>query len=460
MSIIEGLLIFFSLLFLYFLIAFTLHRLGILEKYNIAFYGPALLVRTKKGLNFLKRIASKNRFWKAYGSFGIVLCFIVMIIFAYLLVSQVPLYLDLTPEQKQLIPGPEIVFPFPGINPIIPIEYLFYVILALAIAVVVHEFSHGILGLAGKLKVKSLGILILIIPIGAFTEPDEEQLKKTDAPKRMRVFAAGPLSNFVVAFVVLLLFSFVFMSAVQPLDGADILNVYDDTPAKEIGLSTGSVIISIDDTEIKNINEFRSVIDNTIPNQTVNISYIKRGNIVNKQITLMNAYDFYDRYTDEKINESYKNISFLGIGFNPYSSNYIPSLKNPFTYNFPRGFLNLYVLPLFGYIAGYNPIASPFTLSYEITGPLSVLPTDVFWMIVTALYWIFWLNLAVGIFNVLPMIPLDGGFLFNDAIRSLVKRIKKDISDEKKEKIVKNISLIVSLSILFLIIFPFLVKYL
>jgi len=63
------------------------------------------------------------------------------------------------------------------------------------------------------------------------------------------------------------------------------------------------------------------------------------------------------------------------------------------------------------------------------------------------------------LFNVLPMIPLDGGFLFNDALHSLVKRVKKGISEQQREKIVKNISLTLSLSVLLLIIFPWLIKY-
>jgi membrane-associated protease RseP (regulator of RpoE activity) len=75
------------------------------------------------------------------------------------------------------------------------------------------------------------------------------------------------------------------------------------------------------------------------------------------------------------------------------------------------------------------------------------------------LYWIFWLNLAVGLFNVLPMIPLDGGFLFNDALKSLIVRLKKDASEETRNKIVKNISLTLSLIILIAIIFPFIIKY-
>ena len=40
-----------------------------------------------------------------------------------------------------------------------------------------------------------------------------------------------------------------------------------------------------------------------------------------------------------------------------------------------------------------------------------------------------------------------------------ISGVKKDMSDERREKIVKNISLIVSLTVLFLVIFPFFIKY-
>lgn len=460
MTIIDGLFIFLAIVFIYFIIVYILHKRGILEKYNISFYGPGLLFRTKRGVGFLEKIASKKRFWKAYGSSGILVCFIVMVLFFFLLVFQSFLLFDLEPEQKELIPGPEAVLPFPGINPILPFEYVVYIILGLIIALIVHEFSHGILSIAGKIKVKSLGMLLLVIPLGAFTEPDEEELKKTDIPKRMRVYAAGPLSNFVVAFLCLLLFSFVFMSAVQPISGVDVFYVLEDTPADTIGLSRGSVITSINDTKIGDLENFSIIMDNTKPNQTINITYMIKEEKFSTNVELISRYDYYVRYTDEHINESLKNDSFLGIGFNPYDKEFLlSSIKNPFTYEFPDGLLNLYVLPFFGYIAKYNPIAYPFTNSYIITGPLNILPAEVFWGIINTLYWVFWISLALGIFNVLPMIPLDGGFLFNDAFRVIVKKIKKDITNETRDKIVRKITTIASFAVLLMIILPFIVKY-
>jgi len=124
----------------------------------------------------------------------------------------------------------------------------------------------------------------------------------------------------------------------------------------------------------------------------------------------------------------------------------------------PDSLMIIYALPITT-IYRQNPLMSPQTDSYAITGPLSNIPTNVFWGMVFVVYWTFWLNLVVGLFNILPMVPLDGGYLFNDAANSLLKRVKKDMSNERREKIVKNISLIVSLTVLFLVIFPFFIKY-
>jgi membrane-associated protease RseP (regulator of RpoE activity) len=460
MTLMDGLLIFFTILFLYFIIVITLHKKGILEKLNISLYGPALLLRTTKGRNFLKKIASKERFWKGFGNFGIVLCFILMVLMVIVLIWQAWAVLGFTPAQKAAMPGPEIALVLPGINPILPLEYIGYIILALAVAIITHEFSHGIVTFASKLKVKSLGILYLIFPIGAFVEPDEEQLKKTQTVKRMRVFAAGPLANFVVVLISLFLFSFILMSSVQPAaEGLGVLEVHEGTPADSIGIKTGSIITELNGTSFSEIKTFKGrynryieVINDTKVNDTITISFVQNHVEYKHNITLVDRYDYFK--SDINMGKGYTGVySMIGI------DEHLEILKNPISTNFPNGFLFFYVIPLLGYFEGYNPIVAPFTNSYEITGPLGALPANVFWGIANALYWIFWLNLAVGLFNVLPMIPLDGGFLFNDGIGSLVKKLKRDISDERKDRIVKNISIVISLLILFSIIFPFIVKY-
>lgn len=458
MTVIDGLLIFFSIILAYFIITKYLSKKGILEKYNISFYGPALLLRTTKGVSFLKKIARKKRFWKAFGSFAVVFCFIAMVIMTFILIWQVWAIMGFTPEQKAALPGPEVALVLPGINPILPLEFIGYILFALAVAIIVHEFSHGILTFAGNLKVKSLGILYMIVPLGAFCEPDEEELKKTKTAKRMRVYAAGPMSNFVVAFICILLFSFVFMSAVQPGEGLSVYDVAVDSPAYDEGIVRGSIITEINGTNLQDYPDltdkmlvYYTVLNQTQANDTITVSFIKNKVTYNNQeFKLKDAY-LYDGENASKGKGSLGIISFIKEKDN------LARLQNPFQK--PENFLVMYVLPLMGYFQGYNPIVAPFTDSYVITGPLGVLPDGLFWMIVNTLYWLFWLNFAVGLFNVLPMVPLDGGFLFNDAISSLVKKFKKGITDERRDQIVKNVSLVISLTILFAIIAPFILKY-
>lgn len=460
MTLIEGLLIFFTIIVIYILTIYILNKKEILKKYNISLYGPALLLRTKKGVDFLKKIASKKGFWKKYGNFGIAFCFITMVIMVFVLIWQAWAVIGFTPEQKQAMPGFEVALILPGINPILPLEYLGYIVVALIVAIIAHEFSHGILTFAANLKVKSLGVLYLIVPIGAFCEPDEEELKKTDAGKRMRVYAAGPLSNFVVALVALLLFSFPFMSAVQPAaTGIGVLEVYKNSPADELGIKTGAIITEVNGTDFSSFETFEQgyikyieIMNDTKANETISISFVYNQILYNETIKLTNRYDYFPV-------ESNKDKGFTGVYSLIGVKENLNMLKNPIFEKFPYGFLFFYVIPLTGYFEGYNPIVSPFTESYVITGPLGVFPPIVFWVIVNTLYWVFWLNLAVGLFNVLPMIPLDGGFLFNDALGSLIKKFKKDASEEQRNKLVKNVSLVLSLIILVAIIFPFFIKY-
>jgi len=458
MTVVEALLIFIAIIGVYALIVYILHKKGILKKHNISFYGPTLMWRTKKGRAFLKRIASNHRFWHAYGNAGITLCFIFMIGMVSLLAWQTWSILDFTPEQIEQLPGLEVALVIPGINPILPMEYIGFIILALIIAMVVHEFSHGILTYASKLKVKSLGILYMIVPLGAFCEPDEEELTKTDAGKRMRIYAAGPTSNFIVVGITILLFSFVFMGAVQPAsDGAIVFSVDENSPAADIGLQQGAIITTFNNTPVINSTHLRDIVSNTKINQTVPISYLFEYEEYSSEIQVVDlSYELKQQgYQINQSNVSYVGISALNKNF---YERYLSSLQNPFD-DFPLGFGLFYILPIYGYLEGYNPIASPFTSTYEITGALGALPTDVFWIIVNTLYWIFWLNFAVAIFNVLPMIPLDGGFLFKDGLDQLAKKIVKDGSKEKRERVVKQISVTLSFVILFIILFPFILKY-
>ncbi|MBN1170076.1 site-2 protease family protein [Candidatus Micrarchaeota archaeon] len=101
-------------------------------------------------------------------------------------------------SEEILKTDPGATFLLPGIN--LP---FFEGIIALIVVMLVHEGSHAILARIGKIPVVSSGIVLFgIIPIGAFIEPDEKKLEKSDAMKQTRVVVAGPTSNLLMSILV------------------------------------------------------------------------------------------------------------------------------------------------------------------------------------------------------------------------------------------------------------------
>ncbi|MCD6467993.1 MAG: site-2 protease family protein [Thermoplasmata archaeon] len=450
MSDLETLLLVVFIIAAYFALLFLFKKRGLFDKYNLSFYGPLLMWRTEKGKRLIKRIARRKGFWSWFGSIGIIICFVTMILMLWLLIWNVSLLQHIPKEQWHNLPGAELVIAIPGINPILPLGYT---ILGLAVAIVFHEFSHGILGVVEKIKIKSLGILSFIFPVGAFVEPDEEEMKKLKPMKRMKIFAAGPTMNLVVAFVCILFISMVFMPFVHPSEGAVVGYIIKDSPAENIGLQSWSIITEINNSAVKNENDFFKAMSETKPGQAVPIVYHNLEDVVyKKNVTLADKYNFTNMSKD-------KGVGFLGVGVTTILKDDLSVFKNPFN-GFPDNFLyRFYGAPFIGFFTGYNPLVEPYIHYYKIGGILSFLPSNVFWMIVNSFYWIFWLNFAVGVFNALPIVPLDGGFLFQDGVDILLRRLKSEMSQNKREKFVKNISLSISLFVLFLVLAPLLFKY-
>ncbi len=97
--------------------------------------------------------------------------------------------------EKEISQGVTLLLP--GIN----IPFLEGV-LALIVILIVHEFSHGILAIAEKIKVKSMGIVSFgTVPIGAFVEPDEKMLERAGNKTLSRVLVAGVASNFIFSII-------------------------------------------------------------------------------------------------------------------------------------------------------------------------------------------------------------------------------------------------------------------
>jgi membrane-associated protease RseP (regulator of RpoE activity) len=104
---------------------------------------------------------------------------------------------------------------------------------------------------------------------------------------------------------------------------------------------------------------------------------------------------------------------------------------------------------------GLAPVQSPVTELFHPSGLVAPFGADVFWITANILYWVFWINLMVGMTNVLPAIPLDGGFLFKDGLDAFVQKVRKNATEEQRAKYVSRITIALALFVLFLIVYQF-----
>ncbi|HPS92495.1 MAG TPA: peptidase M50, partial [Methanothrix sp.] len=133
----------------------------------------ALFFRTTRGLGLLDRLARPKGFWRIIASAGIPLVVLSMSYFL-ILVLVMTFYMIKEPPMPSSYNAPRNILLIPGLNEYIPFVWGW---IALFVTMLVHEFAHGILSRVEGVRVKSMGIVaVLIAPIAAFVEPDDEEL--------------------------------------------------------------------------------------------------------------------------------------------------------------------------------------------------------------------------------------------------------------------------------------------
>ncbi len=147
-----------------------------------------------------------------------------------------------------------------GVVPIIPGVTitglpLVYMLIALAVTLLTHEFAHGLAASKDDIAIKSSGLLAFLVLFGGFVEPDEDQFENNATPQsRMRMLAAGSFSNFAWGFVFLIILAnfYPLMSVgYYPPSGAYIYDIQPGSPASA-AIDIGDVIIGLNNTEIAN----------------------------------------------------------------------------------------------------------------------------------------------------------------------------------------------------------------
>ena len=123
------------------------------------------------------------------------------------------------------------------------------------------------------------------------------------------------------------------------------------------------------------------------------------------------------------------------------------------------GWVIILVLPFPNpFVGSFQGFSGTLSMFYEPIGLATPLGVGVFWL-ANSLLWIGWLNFYVGLFNCLPMLPLDGGHVFKDTVHSILARLfsEGEQMGELAGKIATAFAILMLASLIFMITAPFLV---
>ncbi len=369
---------------------------------------PLILIHTPFGLDFFDRVA-KWRVAKVYADFNTYLMPLITGLAIFLILSSLAILVANSGARDGAARiGPQANLLIPGLNPYLPLTYGWA---ALVITIIIHEAGHGIVARVYNVRVDSTGIVLLLgLPIGAFVNIERDELNKTTLKQKSAVLTAGPLNNMILAGASLVGL-FLIVSTLTPLPpdpsapqfGIMVVSVNDGSLAASIGMEPESVIQYIDGQEIRTIDDLSAQLGSNIGN-TVDITWINgAGDVVTRQATL----------AEPPLGQGILGVQVTILPPDPqavldryesaFSSNPLAILLPP---TIQQG-----VIP-------YSDLMAP---KYES----SVLGSHTIYApIANMLFWLWFINFNVGIFNALPIGPLDGGQLYGALIE---KRAKSEV---------------------------------
>ena len=390
---------------------------------------PLVIIKTSRGQRLLEKL-SKFRFISVLSWISLFLMPIFSLLAISILILTASLYLSF-PEVREIAreTGPQGALLIPGINPYLPIIYGW---IAIFIGIVIHELSHGVIARAVDIPVRSSGVMLfLFLPIGAFVEVDDTKLDSTSFKKSGRIIAAGSGSNIVVGLISLLLLVGVVNTMEPVADGIPVSQIVVDSPANIAGLLPGDIVTHFNNIPVNNPDSFSQNLDSLSPGDTIVLTIQRQFVTSDYEIVLSSRPDNPE--------EAFIGIMRPSVDLDESLSRYQNGLS-----------LSPNILVYFSFPSS-DSYAIPFSSSMQnfYTSSLG----NQYTVLTNLLFWIWFINFNLGIFNALPLGPLDGGQAFKRGLKSITKN---KISPNR----IDYISRLVSFSILFLILSMFLLPYL
>ncbi len=403
-----------------------------------------LLRKTQTGRNFLTKLSGRfPRFWKHLGTVGVIVSILGSIYGFVLLLNLFVKSLF----AERAVGGMAILLPTPTASPVIAPGVLgvpfWYWIISIALLVIVHEGSHGIQSLIAKVPLKSLGWgILLIIPL-AFVEPDEKVLQRKKSLPQLRVFGAGSFANFVLAGLILVILALV-SSNIMVASGVQYYGLMQNYSAFENNM-TGK-IVSLNGIPVTNDKDLSDALEITGVGKTVQIITFNGSseNVYEIETRTPPEYEYVPNFDENvmigmehiipgitDISESFgESLNSIG-GAEVYESwsslnmqikkwEYIKENYPALWYraDFRLRELNVKLMERSepGYIGIYGV-----SVDYEVIDSLKPYEEPILFSN-GLLFFVFLINLGVGIANMLPVKPLDGGRMWEIIFRRFSKR--------------------------------------
>ena len=452
---------------------------GTLDRWNASrVFGIILMVRSKRGLKLLDKTVKPRGFWRFYGEISLWVCIFSMLMVGLLMIVAFITAL-VTPPQSPPPSASELVA-IPGLNPVIPLGWG---ALAFIVALVIHEFGHGLQARAHGMRIRAFGLLQLgPLPLGAFAEPQYEELTNAPSKERMRMFAAGPATNIFAAVVCLMFLGGLAGQFVASDDGVHVRGIVQEEGAYDAGLEPWDTIQSIDDQAVNDVDDFYDIMTGYSANDTIAITVMHQdGQVETLNATLSDKYDYYLELGWSKSNLDDLGIEqgdpFLGVEGLSGGTAGIDRLAGPLSPRWDGNILQKSVMVPFHTL---SMMIVPFELQGVAMHPFEeslleaddnpfaqTLGTNGLLFLVNLFFWLLWVNILLGFTNLIPMVPFDGGHMFKDMLRGILNGVKKvgrklkfwDINPMWIEHISSKASNISSLALLGMIIFILIIPY-
>ena len=366
------------------------------DRKNIKFTAGILLMRrTKRFRDTIDSIAQRHKtFWSAFGTIGVAVAIIVMLLGSFLLIDQsIKIATGVLKDGARLIlPGPAASLDVPGV---LFVPWWIWII-AIAFVIVPHETMHGIMCRIDKVRIKSVGWILLLVLPGAFVEPDEKQLEKQSRKTKMRVYAAGSFINIFLAGIILLLLVLISSAFFVPSGVA-----FYAPDNSSFGKNVTASITEISGQRINSIDQLRNELAKHEPGDTIEVKTAE----IDSGAPIFSPLPSSGLVINDKNVESHTLVLQGTGGSRPVLG--IAVIGTSYVFLLGSGMLVFYTL----------------------------------------LFWLFAISFFVGLVNILPLKPLDGGFLFEEIVKKFTRHHKP---------IVTGMSLLMFLLIAFSILGPIL----